>query len=116
MTDTNYTTVPLPPEAFEELKQHDVMSREVTEDEYAIRADMLENSRLNLKLPNHIFDSLDRTAQLKGKTIEEYATDLLKESLITKVGAAFISSPSSMNGNIAKKVKGPSNLGMIQRA
>ena len=49
---------------FKKLKDADVMSNPpVVDEEYEIKVDLLENSRLNLKLPNHAFESLRNAAE-----------------------------------------------------
>ena len=95
---------------FKKLKDADVMSNPpVVDEEYEIKVDLLENSRLNLKLPNHAFDSLRNAAEYKGQSIEDYACAILVDSLEEKVGAAWITGPSIIGASpVAKtKVKGP---------
>ena len=93
----------------QKLKEVDVLSNPSTVDEFESKTDLLENSRLILKLPHHIFNALSRVAEHKQQTIESYASQLLSESLETQVGAAWITGPSSVSGTRikAKKVSGP---------
>lgn len=95
---------------FKKLKDADVMSTPpVVDDEYELKLDLLQNSRLNLKLPNHAFESLRNAAEYKNQSIEEYACSILVDSLEQKVGAAWITGPSVIGSTPLPqvKVKGP---------
>ena len=85
------------------------MSNPPTIQEYDQKVDLLENSRLNLKLPNHAFESLRNAAEYKHQSIEEYACAILVDSLEQKVGAAWITGPSVIGTSqvVKTKVKGP---------
>ena len=102
---------PLTKQDIDALKAVDVMSAEPQEDAETINKaiDLLENSKLILKLPNNIFETLRRLAEFKQQSIEDYAISILHDSLNQKVGSAWISGPSALNGNkLEKKVTGPS--------
>lgn len=93
----------------QKLKEVDVLSTPTTVDEFESKTDLLENARLNIKLPHHIFSALSRVAEHKQQTIESYASELLSDSLETQVGAAWITGPSSVSGmsTKAKKISSP---------
>lgn len=66
-----------------------------TDEEIQRKIDLLENSRINLKVPNHIYAAIERQAEFKKMTIEEYCIGVLKENLETKIGTPWITSPST---------------------
>ena len=67
----------------------------------------LQLSRINLRVSPAVFDSLNRVAELKDKTIEEHCEQILRDSLEINVGKALISGPSSLSGHKTTSVKGP---------
>ena len=80
--------------------------------DYETKIKMLENSRLNIVLPNAVHAQLNDQAEFRGKTIEEYCTEILKNTLQTTAGAPIITGPSNLSGKnvIGRKITGPSNL------
>lgn len=64
----------------------------------------LENSRINLTVPNDVFDRLNSKAEFIGLTCEEYVVQVLLDSLVEHVGKATITGPSFAT----KKISGPS--------
>jgi hypothetical protein len=71
------------------------------------KIELLEMSRLNLRISPNIFDRLLSAAEFSGLTIEEYATNILVDSLNTTVGKATINAPSWLSGTNQKKVTAP---------
>lgn len=71
------------------------------------KIELLEMSRINLKVSPRDFDSLLSQAEFLNKTIEQHCTDILLESLITTVGKPTIAAPSWMSGTEQQKVVGP---------
>lgn len=87
------------------IEQLNANKPEQSEEDIERMIDMLENSRLNLRLPNNVFDALLRQAEFKKMTVEDYATSILKDSLETKVGAAWITTPSKFGNTPATTQK-----------
>jgi hypothetical protein len=71
------------------------------------KIELLEMSRLNLRISPNIFDRLLSAAEFSGLTIEEYATNILVDSLNTVIGKATITAPSWLSGTNQKKVTAP---------
>ena len=67
----------------------------------------LELSRINIRVSAVLFDKLNRIAEFKGMSIEEYAAEVLKDSTEEKIGQPVISGPSKINGGAARKITGP---------
>ena len=67
----------------------------------------LQLSRINLRVSPAMFDSLNRVAELKDKTIEQHCEQILRDSLEVNVGKALISGPSTLSGHKTTSVKGP---------
>ena len=63
----------------------------------------LENSRINLTVTNDVFERLNSKAEFIGLSVEEYAIQVLLDSLVEHVGKATISGPSFAT----KKISGP---------
>ena len=70
------------------------------------KIELLELSRINLRVPPHVFDKLQRAAEFKGLSIEDYCVSVLTDSLATSIGAPTISTPTFGQGPV-KKVTGP---------
>ena len=89
----------------------------VNEREGVIKDLSIDEARIILRVSNEIFDKLMMKAQHQGyPSLEAYCESLVVSSLTTKVGEATINSPTHMSGVQAKKITGPSNLGMVSRA
>ena len=90
----------------------DIKTETDEEIDYETKIKMLENSRLNLSLPNAVFAQLNVQAEFRGKTIEDYCSEILTQTLQTTAGAPIIMGPSNLSGkNVAgRKITGPSNL------
>jgi hypothetical protein len=71
------------------------------------KIELLEMSRINLRVAPSVFDRLLSAAEFSGLTIEEYATNILLDSLNTTVGKATITAPSWLSGTNQKKVTAP---------
>lgn len=67
----------------------------------------LELSRINLRVSPVLFERLNRVAEFKGTTIEEYCQKVLKDSTEEKIGQPIISGPSTINGSAERRVTGP---------
>lgn len=99
-------------EQIEALKAVDVLSqpdRAPEEKEYNQRVDLLQNARINLKVPPTTFDRLLRVAGFRNLDIEDYCIQVLNQSLEQAIGTPVISGPSNVSGTpvTAKKVVGP---------
>jgi hypothetical protein len=90
----------------QELEQHEL-------EELQRKIELLELSRINLRVHPSVFDRLLKLAEFKGQTVEEYCTDVLTASLDVAVGAPVISAPS-FGQAVGKKVTAP--MGLVQRA
>ena len=83
-----------------------------TTEEQKLEADiqMLELSRINLRVTPVLFDRLNRQAEYHGLTIEEHCANVLRDHMEQRIGVAHIDGPSIVSGtSVAKKVTGPSN-------
>jgi hypothetical protein len=90
-----------------ELIEDNINQEEEDIQELQRKIELLELSRLNLRLQPSTFDRLLSAAEFSGLTIEEYATNILVESLNTLVGKPTISGPSYLSGTPQGKVLGP---------
>ena len=77
---------------------------------------LLEMSRINLRVTPVVFDRLNRCAEMKGQTVEEFCTEVLLDSLTTQIGKATINAPSVIGNTVQKKVMGPSEVSTVTRA
>ena len=77
----------------------------------------LDEAVVPLRFPNALFDRLVKAATFhRFPTVEAYCEARLIESLNSKIGSAYIDSPTTVSGVEAKKITGPSNSGMVSRA
>jgi hypothetical protein len=102
MTNTPYGTVVNDIEPDQELE------------ELQKKIELLELSRINLRVPPHIFDRLNKLAEFKKQTIEEYCTQVLTESLNVSIGSPTINAPT-FGQPVGKKVLAPIG-GLVTRA
>ena len=76
----------------------------------------LDEARIVLRISHNIVDRLVKASQFHNyPTMEDYCIARLVESLNTKVGSAYIDSPTSVSGVEAKKISGPMG-GIVTRA
>ena len=88
----------------------------VNDREGVIKDLSINEARIILRVSNEIFDKLMMKAQHQGyPSLEAYCEFLVTSSLVTKVGAATINSPSQVSEQTAKKITGPSGSGMVTR-
>ena len=77
----------------------------------------IDEAVLPIRVPNSIFDKFVKGAQFnKYPSTEAWAAATLVNSLTTKIGAPSIDSPGYLNDQTAKRITGPSNSGVVQRA
>ena len=88
---------------------------QLEKEELEKRLELLEMSRINLRVEPRIFDTLYKQAEFFGIEIEEHCVNVLLDSLKTQIGKATISSPSQIGGTSQKKVMGPSNISTVTR-
>ena len=74
------------------------------------RIDLLESSRINIRVCPVIFGRLQQQAEFLGLTIEEHCSNILQESLKTQIGKATITGPSTIGGVVQERVVGPRGL------
>jgi hypothetical protein len=75
---------------------------------------LLELSRINLRVAPVVFDRLNRQAEFKGITIEEHCEQILVDSLNVAVGKPTIAAPS-FGAAVGRKVGAPQG-GLVTRA
>ena len=76
-----------------------------------------EEAIIPLRVPDAIFDKFVKAAQFnKYPSTEAWAAATLINSLTTKIGSPSIDSPGYLNDQTAKRITGPSNSGVVQRA
>lgn len=80
------------------------------------KIELLEMSRINLRVTPVTFDRLNKQAEFHGLSIEEHCINILMESLHQQIGKATITAPSVMTGTVQKKVLGPSSVSTVTRA
>ena len=69
----------------------------------------LTKSRIVLNVPDGVFHRLEQAAAFHGHTsVEAHCTQLLMDSLNTKVGAPHIHKPGVVSGSPTGKITGPS--------
>jgi hypothetical protein len=78
------------------------------------KIELLELSRINLRVPPHVFDKLQRVADFKNLTLEDYCTEVLIDSLNVSIGSPTINAPT-FGQPVGRKVTGPSG-GLVTRA
>ena len=89
----------------------------VNDQEGVVKELTIDEAVIPIRVPDAIFDRFVKAAQFhKYPNVEAWATATLIQSLTTKIGAPTIDSPGYMNTQEAKKITGPSNLGMVRRA
>ena len=74
------------------------------------RIELLELSRINIRVSPVIFGRLQQQAEFLGLTIEEHCSNILQESLKTQIGKATITGPSTIGGVVQERVVGPRGL------
>ena len=79
------------------------------------RIELLEMSRLNLRVTPVVFDRLLKQAEFFGVSVEEHCVTILEESLVQQIGKATITAPSVIGQTVQKKVMGPSINSTVQR-
>lgn len=79
------------------------------------RIELLEMSRINLRVTPVIFDRLYKQAEFHGISVEEHCVSILEESLCQQIGKATISAPSVIGQTVQKKVMGPSEVSTVTR-
>jgi hypothetical protein len=77
------------------------------------KIELLEMSRINLRVAPNVFDRLNKLAEFKGQSIEDYCVGVLTDSLNVNVGTPTITAPT-FGQAVAKKVTAP--MGLVQRA
>lgn len=79
------------------------------------KIELLEMSRINLRVAPSLFDRLNSQAEFNNLSIEDYCQQILVEHLNTTIGKATISAPSWMSGTQQQKVVAPVG-GLVTRA
>ena len=74
------------------------------------RIELLELSRINIRVSPVVFGRLHQQAEFLGLTIEEHCRNILQESLKTQIGKATITGPSTIGGVVQERVVGPRGL------
>ena len=88
----------------------------VNEKEGTIKELTTDEAVIPVRVSDAIFDRMVKAAQFnKYPNVEAWATSILIQSLTTKIGSPTIDAPGYMNNSEAKKITGPSNLGMVRR-
>jgi hypothetical protein len=77
------------------------------------KIELLQMSRINLRVAPNVFDKLYKLAEFKNQSIEDYCVQVLTDSLNVNVGTPTISAPTFGNP-VAKKVTAP--MGLVERA
>ena len=80
------------------------------------KIELLEMSRINLRVTPVMFDRLNNQAEFHGISVEEHCCNILAESLQQHVGKPTINSPNVVGGMVQKKVMGPSANSTVTRA
>ena len=69
----------------------------------------LTKSRIVLNVPDGVFNKLEQAASFHGQSsVEAHCTQVIMDSLNTKVGAPHIHRPGVVSGSITGKITGPS--------
>ena len=71
------------------------------------KIELLELSRINIRVSPVVFGRLHQQAEFLGLTIEEHCSNILQESLKTQIGKATINCPSTLSGKEIVKITGP---------
>ena len=74
------------------------------------RIELLELSRINIRVSPVVFGRLQQQAEFLGLTVEEHCSNILQESLKTQIGKATITGPSTIGGAVQERVIGPRGL------
>ena len=74
------------------------------------RIELLELSRINLKVSPTLFNRLNNQAEFMGLSIEDHCTKILEDSLNQMIGKPVITAPSKFSNQptLEKKITGPS--------
>lgn len=76
-----------------------------------------EEAVIPVRIPHNMFNRLLKASEFHGyPNLEAYCAAKLVETLTTKIGAAYIDSPTQMSGVDARKITGSSNSGIVKRA
>jgi hypothetical protein len=78
------------------------------------KIELLEMSRINLRVTPNVFERLLKVAEFKNLTIEDYCIEVLVDSLNVSVGSPTINAPT-FGQAVGKKVTGPSSGGLVER-
>ena len=74
------------------------------------KIELLELSRINLKVTPVLFGRLQQQSEFLDLTIEEHCINVLQESLKTQIGKATITGPTNIGGAVQERVIGPRGL------
>lgn len=101
------TQVPeLDPKEYGELINNKAPDLDAEEIERKIA--LLNKSKLILNVTNELWNSLQREADFKRLTIEDYCISVLAESLNVMIGKPHISMASQLSGQKTGLIRGPS--------
>ena len=78
------------------------------------KIELLELSRINLRVSPVTYDRLYRQAEFSNITIEEHCVNILAQYLQQQIGKATINCPSTLSGKEVVKITGPSG-GIVSR-
>ena len=73
--------------------------------ELEARIDLLQQERINLRVPPALFDRLLKVAEFKELAIEDYCVEVLRDSLEVAIGKPTITAPSKLSGHAQNKTK-----------
>ena len=99
----------------EQVQELNTPSAEDEKAELEKRIELLEMSRINLRVTPVIFDRLLKQAEFFGVSVEEHCVTILEDSLVQQIGKATINAPSVIGQTVQKKVMGPSIIPTVQR-
>lgn len=99
----------------EQVQELNTPSAEDEKAELEKRIELLEMSRINLRVTPVVFDRLLKQAEFFGVSVEEHCVTILEESLAQQIGKATITAPSVIGQTVQKKVMGPSIIPTVQR-
>jgi hypothetical protein len=99
----------------EQMEELNAPSAEEEKAELEKRIELLEMSRLNLRVTPVVFDRLLKQAEFHGISVEEHAVGIIEQSLVQQVGRPVINAPSVIGQTPQQKVKGPSLTPLVQR-
>lgn len=103
------------PQVIESALQQLNAPKDETPEEIEAKIELLENSRINLKVPNHVYTAIERQSEFKNLSIEEYCIQTLTEALETKIGTPWITGPSTFGKTPVVKTKISSPTYQVER-